>query len=96
MLKACAETIKWHPEINTSWANTDIIYHPEVHLSFGVAVEGGLLTPVIRNDLYHLNNFSGSKALSKARSKNKARRNGWIHFTITNLGCMVSTLLWHN
>ena len=30
--KACAETIKWHPEINSSW--NEIIYHPEVNLSF--------------------------------------------------------------
>ena len=83
VLKACAETIKWHSEINTSWANTEIIYHPEVHLAFGVAVEGGLLTPVIRNaDSLSLEQISlEAKALiKKACTKIETRRNGWIHF----------------
>ena len=42
ILKACAETIKWVPEINTSWENDHIRYHGNVHLAFGVAVEDGL------------------------------------------------------
>ncbi len=90
VLKACAETIKWHSEINTSWANTEIIYHPEVHLAFGVAVEGGLLTPVIRNaDSLSLEQISlEAKALiKKARSKKlKPDEMAGSTFTITNLG----------
>ena len=49
ILKACAESIKWHPEINTSWGDSEIIFHDTVDIAFGVAVDGGLLTPVIRN-----------------------------------------------
>ena len=90
VLKACAETIKWHSEINTSWANTEIIYHAEVHLAFGVAVEGGLLTPVIRNaDSLSLEQISlEAKALiKKARSKKlKPDEMAGSTFTITNLG----------
>ena len=90
VMKACAETIKWHPEINTSWGKTEIIYHPKVHLAFGVAVDGGLLTPVIRNaDSLSLEQISSeAKALiGKARSKrlNPDEMAGST-FTITNLG----------
>ena len=72
ILKACAETIKWVPEINTSWENDQIRYHGSVHLAFGVAVEDGLLTPVIRNaeslDLTTLS-LEAKSLIGKAKSK---------------------------
>ena len=48
ILKACSESIFAVPEINTSWGEKEIIFHEDINLSFGVAVEDGLLTPVIR------------------------------------------------
>ena len=72
ILKACAETIKWVPEINTSWENDHIRYHGSVHLAFGVAVEDGLVTPVVRNaeslDLTSLS-LEAKSLIGKARSK---------------------------
>ena len=47
-LKAAAEAVRRVPAINRSWAGDKIIQHGNVHLAFGVAVDEGLLTPVIR------------------------------------------------
>ena len=34
--------------INRSWEGETIQQHPNVHLAFGVAIEDGLVTPIIR------------------------------------------------
>jgi pyruvate dehydrogenase E2 component (dihydrolipoamide acetyltransferase) len=90
ILKACAETIKWHPAINSSWMGDSIKFHGEINLAFGVAVEDGLLTPVIKNaerlsllevsqEAKSLIKKSRSKKLSPAEMSDST-------FTITNLG----------
>ena len=90
ILKACAETIKWHPEINSSWNETEIIYHPEVNLSFGVAIEGGLLTPVINGACkMTLSEISvrAKQLITKAREKKlQPNEMAGSTFTVTNLG----------
>jgi len=90
ILKACAESIKWVPEINTSWENDQIRYHGNVHLSFGVAVEDGLVTPVIRNaeslDLTTLS-LEAKSLIGKAKSKKLTPDEmAGSTFTVTNLG----------
>ena len=90
ILKACAESIKWHPEINTSWGESEVIFHDSVELAFGVAVEGGLLTPVIRN----ANTLSLTDISLEAKSLIALARNKKLlpeamvgsTFTVTNLG----------
>lgn len=90
ILKACAESIKWVPEINTSWENDQIRYHGNVHLAFGVAVEDGLVTPVIKNaeslDLTTLS-LEAKSMIGKAKSKKltPSEMTGST-FTVTNLG----------
>lgn len=90
ILKASAEAIKWHPEINTSWAEKEISYHAEVNLAFGVAVEGGLLTPVINNaDRLSLEEISleAKVLINKARGKKLLpEAMSGSTFTVTNLG----------
>ena len=49
ILKASAEALRRVPAVNASWAGTSIRTHSAVHLSFGVALEDGLVTPVIRD-----------------------------------------------
>ncbi len=90
ILKACADAIPRVPEINTSWEEDHILFHGKVDLAFGVAVEGGLVTPVIRDanrlDLLSLSN--GAKLLiEKARLKKLGpdEMTGST-FTVTNLG----------
>ncbi|MDC0157448.1 2-oxo acid dehydrogenase subunit E2 [Verrucomicrobia bacterium] len=90
ILKACAETIKWIPEINTSWEEKEIRFHGNVHLSFGVAVDDGLVTPVIRNaeslDLITLS-LEAKSLIEKARGKKLSPDEmSGSTFTVTNLG----------
>jgi len=90
ILKACSESIFVVPEINTSWGEKEIIFHEDINLSFGVAVEDGLLTPVIREaqnlDLLGISVHAKS-LIEKARSKKlKPDEMSGSTFTVTNLG----------
>jgi pyruvate dehydrogenase E2 component (dihydrolipoamide acetyltransferase) len=90
ILKACAETIKWIPEINTSWEENQVRFHGNVHLAFGVAVDDGLVTPVIRNaeslDLTTLS-LEAKSLIGKARNKKLTPDEmSGSTFTVTNLG----------
>jgi pyruvate dehydrogenase E2 component (dihydrolipoamide acetyltransferase) len=38
-----------HPEVNASWGDTVIHRHGRVHIGVAVAVEDGLITPVVRD-----------------------------------------------
>jgi pyruvate dehydrogenase E2 component (dihydrolipoamide acetyltransferase) len=90
ILKASAEALRRVPAVNASWAGTSIRQHSAVHLAFGVALEDGLVTPVIRDA--HSKSLRDiavdAKALiAKARSKklSPAEMSGST-FTVTNLG----------
>ena len=90
ILKACSESIFAVPEINSSWGEKEIIFHEDINLSFGVAVEDGLLTPVIREsqnlDLLGISVHAKS-LIEKARSKKlKPDEMSGSTFTVTNLG----------
>ena len=47
-LKAATEAVRHVPAINRSWEGDIIKQHANVHLAFGVAIDEGLVTPVIR------------------------------------------------
>ncbi len=49
--KACAVALRQHPEVNASYMadEGEIRHYNDVHIGVAVAVEGGLVTPVIRN-----------------------------------------------
>jgi pyruvate dehydrogenase E2 component (dihydrolipoamide acetyltransferase) len=49
VLKAVATALRQHPECNAWWQDDRIRYWNEVHVSMAVAVEDGLITPVIRH-----------------------------------------------
>jgi pyruvate dehydrogenase E2 component (dihydrolipoamide acetyltransferase) len=90
ILKASAEALRRVPAVNASWAGTSIRQHSAVHLSFGVALEDGLVTPVIRDA--HAKTLKdiaveAKSLIGKARSKklSPAEMSGST-FTVTNLG----------
>ena len=90
ILKACAETISLVPEINSSWEGKEIKLHGGIHLAFGVAVEDGLVTPVVRNaDQLGLEDLSteAKSLITKSRTKKLSpdEMTGST-FTVTNLG----------
>ncbi len=90
ILKAATEALRRVPAMNRSWADSTIRQHGTVDISFGVAIDDGLLTPVIRNaDAKSLKAISiEAKALiGKARSKKLAPNEmSGSTFTVTNLG----------
>ncbi|NQV72579.1 pyruvate dehydrogenase complex dihydrolipoamide acetyltransferase [bacterium] len=49
--KSCALALRQHPWVNASWmeAENEIHLHNEVHIAIAVAVEDGLITPVVRH-----------------------------------------------
>jgi len=49
ILKATANALGRHPEVNAQWTGDTIRRHFRVHLAVAVAVEDGLITPVIRD-----------------------------------------------
>ena len=90
VLKACAAAISQVPEINSSWQEDHILIHGEISLAFGVAVEDGLVTPVIRNadhmSLLEVSN-TAKALIAKARTKKiTPEEMTGSTFTVTNLG----------
>ena len=49
VIKATAAALKAHPACNAWWQDDRIRYWNDVHLSVAVAVEDGLITPVVRH-----------------------------------------------
>jgi pyruvate dehydrogenase E2 component (dihydrolipoamide acetyltransferase) len=49
IIKGVAMTLRQHPDCNAWWQDDHIRYWNEVHISMAVAVEEGLITPVIRH-----------------------------------------------
>ena len=63
VIKACAVALKKHPHVNSSWLGDKIRYNDHVHIGVAVAVEDGLLVPVVR--------FADTKSLSQISSEVK-------------------------
>lgn len=90
ILKAVATALRHHPKVNASWHGDFIRMNNHIHIGVAVAVEEGLLVPVVR--------FADSKTLTqisaevkdysqRARDK-KLQPQDWegSTFTISNLG----------
>jgi pyruvate dehydrogenase E2 component (dihydrolipoamide acetyltransferase) len=92
VLKASAAALRAVPVVNTSWEEKGIKAHGAVHVSFAVAIDDGLITPVIRNtDQKSLMQISAeTKELGKKAKDRKltpAEFTGGT-FCVSNLGMM--------
>jgi pyruvate dehydrogenase E2 component (dihydrolipoamide acetyltransferase) len=90
VIKAVAASLRKHPKVNSSWLTDKIRYNEHIHIGVAVAVEDGLLVPVIRfADGKTLNQISGEvkEFVKKAKDK-KLQPADWEGntFTISNLG----------
>lgn len=90
VVKATALALKKHPAVNSSWLEDRIRYNDHVHIGVAVAVEDGLLVPVVRHaDTKSLSAIGGEvrEFAGKARDK-KLQPSDWEGntFTISNLG----------
>ena len=90
ILKASAEALRRVPAMNRAWQETSIHQSGTVHLAFGVAIDDGLLTPVIRNaESKTLKQIAleAKELIGKARSKKLSPDEmSGSTFTVTNLG----------
>lgn len=90
VVKACAASLRKHQNINSSWLGTKIRTNHHIHIGVAMAVEDGLLVPVVR--------FADQKSMAqiskevkeygaKAKEK-KLQPQDWSGntFTISNLG----------
>jgi len=90
VIKAAAVALKDHPAVNAGWYGDFIRYNEHVHIGVAVAVEDGLLVPVVRHaDGKPLTTISEEVRdyASRAKSK-KLQPQDWAGntFTISNLG----------
>jgi pyruvate dehydrogenase E2 component (dihydrolipoamide acetyltransferase) len=92
LIKASAMALRQHPAVNSSWMNDYIRTWHHIHIGSAVAIEEGLIVPVIR--------FADQKSLSQIaadakelydKAKNKKLQPQEFSgntFTISNLGMM--------
>lgn len=90
VLKACALALKQHPKVNSSWLGDNIRYNHHINIGVAVAVEEGLLVPVVRSaDNKSLSQIASEvkEYAQKAKDK-KLQPADWEGntFTISNLG----------
>ncbi|RDC62580.1 pyruvate dehydrogenase complex dihydrolipoamide acetyltransferase [Adhaeribacter pallidiroseus] len=90
VIKAAAAALRSHPAVNSSWLGDKIRYNKQINIGVAMAVEEGLLVPVVRQaDQKSLSQIAGEvKDFSgKAKSK-KLQPADWEGntFTISNLG----------
>ncbi|WBU88259.1 pyruvate dehydrogenase complex dihydrolipoamide acetyltransferase [Cellulophaga omnivescoria] len=90
VLKACAMALRKHPQVNTTWKDDVTRYNKHIHMGVAVAVDEGLVVPVLKfADQMSLTTIGASvKDLAgKARSKKIAPSEmEGSTFTVSNLG----------
>ena len=90
VVKACAMALKKHPQVNTSWKGDTTLYNKHVNVGVAVAIEDGLVVPVIKfTDTLTLTQIGAlvKDLAGKARNKKltPAEMEGST-FTVSNLG----------
>jgi 2-oxoglutarate dehydrogenase dihydrolipoamide succinyltransferase (E2 component) len=88
--RATVEALQEHPRLNASVDGSDIVYHDDVNLGIAVALEDGLIVPVIRR-AQRLSLEGMAAAIADVAERARARRlePDEVHggtFTITNPG----------
>lgn len=88
--RATAEALRAFPIMNASVDGTNIVYHEDINLGIAVALDQGLIVPVIRN-ADELNVVGLQKAIADMASRARSRqlKPDEVHggtFTITNFG----------
>ncbi|QRR01233.1 pyruvate dehydrogenase complex dihydrolipoamide acetyltransferase [Dyadobacter sandarakinus] len=90
VIKACAVALKQHPAVNSAWLGDKIRKYNYVNVGVAVAVDEGLLVPVIRDaDKKTLSAISGEvKDLAGKAKDKKLQPKDWEGntFSVSNLG----------
>ena len=90
VIKATAAAIRKHPKVNGAWLGDKIRYNNHIHIGVAVAVEDGLVVPVVRfADSMSLTQISSAVKDLGGKAKNKKLQPKDMEgstFTVSNLG----------
>jgi pyruvate dehydrogenase E2 component (dihydrolipoamide acetyltransferase) len=90
VVKACAMALKKHPQVNTSWNGDTTRYNQHIHIGVAVAVEDGLVVPVLKfTDQLNLTQIGAAVKDLAGRARNKKLTPSEMEgstFTVSNLG----------
>ncbi|WP_339665020.1 pyruvate dehydrogenase complex dihydrolipoamide acetyltransferase [Maribacter arcticus] len=90
VLKACAMALRKHPQVNTSWNGDTTKYHQHIHMGVAVAVDEGLVVPVVKHcDLLGLTQIGSAVKDLAGKARNKKIAPSEMEgstFTVSNLG----------
>lgn len=90
VIKASAMALKKHPKVNSQWKEDVTVINHHVNIGVAVAVEDGLVVPVLKfTDLMSLTQIGGSVKDLAGRAKNKKLQPAEMEgstFTVSNLG----------
>jgi pyruvate dehydrogenase E2 component (dihydrolipoamide acetyltransferase) len=92
VVKACALALRHHPAVNASWLGDKIRRYQHIHIGVAVAIEDGLIVPVIRfADQKTFPQIAAETKELAGKAKNKKLQPNEFTgntFTISNLGMM--------
>ncbi|MBU3681548.1 MAG: pyruvate dehydrogenase [Flavobacterium sp.] len=90
VIKACAMALKKHPKVNSQWREDSILINHHVNVGVAVAVEDGLVVPVLRyTDQLSLSQIGANVKDVAGRAKSKKLQPNEMEgstFTVSNLG----------
>lgn len=90
VIKACAMALKKHPKVNSQWKEDVTVIHHHINIGVAVAVEDGLVVPVLKfADQMSLTQIGGNVKDVAGRAKNKKLQPAEMEgstFTVSNLG----------
>jgi pyruvate dehydrogenase E2 component (dihydrolipoamide acetyltransferase) len=90
VLKACAMALRKHPQVNTTWNGDTTKYNKHIHLGVAVAVDEGLVVPVVKfADHLGLTQIGGKVKELAGKARNKKISLDEMEgstFTVSNLG----------
>ena len=87
--QACADALRKHPLLNAALDGDTIVYKKDINMGIAVAIEGGLIVPVVARRQVRLLDLSAAIADVAARARAKQLKPEEVHggtFTITNPG----------
>lgn len=92
LIRACAKALRNKPYVNVSIDGQNIVYKQQVNIGLAVAVEGGLLVPVIKNaDQLSMAEIARERMRMVEGARNRTLSGDDMTggtFTISNLGAM--------
>lgn len=90
IVKACALSLRKHPQVNSSWKGEETLIHGDINIGVAVAVDDGLLVPVVKNtDFKSFSEISAEvKDLAKRARERKLKADEMegSTFSVSNLG----------